>query len=38
LALQQLTLAASRAEADGDSKLADLLRKKATEITQQLDA
>ena len=36
LALQQLTLAASRADADGDSKLANLLRLKATEITKQL--
>lgn len=36
LALQQLTLAATRAEESGDTKLANLLRQKATEITQQL--
>lgn len=34
--LPQLTLAARRAEESGDTKLANLLRQKATEITQQL--
>lgn len=37
LALQQLTLAATRAEADGDAKLAKLIRDKAAAITSEID-